>query len=100
MAAALDIHHEDREVTHPQLAGPGPEPGGHLTGRRERAQPGSRFRAAGDRAPDQELVAVPADKVLAPVPGDREKGLVDIDDQPVLQPDDDDGVRALLKKLR
>jgi hypothetical protein len=31
MAAALDIHHEDREVTHPQLAGPGPESGGHLT---------------------------------------------------------------------
>jgi hypothetical protein len=33
------------------------------------------------------------------VPGDREKGLVDIDDHAVLQPDDDDGVRALLKEL-
>ena len=92
MATALEADDQHRQVAHAQLAGPGPEPDRDLADRSQPSEPGHRLQVAGHRGPDQQVMAAPADEVVAPVAGHSEQGLVDVDDEPILEPDDDHGI--------
>jgi hypothetical protein len=100
MTGTGEADHQHRQVAHAQLTGPGPEPGHGLADRPEPLQAGRRLQPTGHRGPDQQLVAPDPDEVLPSMSGHGEQGLVDVDDQTVFEPDDEDRIRAPLQELR